>query len=191
MIGTYAGVALLGYLLGSIPSAYMAGQLLHGIDIRQVGDGNAGAANVFRELGATAGIAVGLVDISKGALAALLAQTLTLSQGAAPLAGAAAVAGHNWPVWIGFRGGRGEATTIGVVLYLMPIPMLLALAAGSLAFLLTRDVLSASAAMFIFLPLAAWFLGASVFLIGYGIALPCLVGVTHYLTTGRGKLPTP
>lgn len=178
----YAAV-LLGYLLGSIPSAYVAGQLLSHVDIRQHGDGNAGAANAFTVLGPLPGITVGLVDVAKGVATLALAQVLTGSQGVALLAGLAAVLGHNWPIWIGFRGGRGEATTIGILLYLMPAPMLAAVALGGVVFGLTRNVIAASAVLFISMPLFAWLTGISVLLIGYGVGLSCLVGATHFLRT--------
>ncbi len=109
-------IIVLGYFLGSIPTAYVAGHLLKGRDIRQMGDANVGAANAFRQLGAKAGIGVFFVDVGKGALAILIAQTAHIPQPAVLFTGAAAVIGHNWPVFIGFRGGRGESTTIGVLL---------------------------------------------------------------------------
>ena len=90
-------VVLLAYLLGSIPSAYIVGRLARGIDIREVGDGNMGAANVFREIGARAGMVVGLADTSKGIVAVLMAREA--GSGLTPLvAGAAAVVGHAWPI---------------------------------------------------------------------------------------------
>jgi glycerol-3-phosphate acyltransferase PlsY len=88
-------IIILGYFLGSIPTAYVAGRILKGVDIRQIGDGNMGAANVFRRLSPKAGIAVGIVDAGKGALAVLIAQAANIPQVAVLFAGAAAVAGHN------------------------------------------------------------------------------------------------
>jgi len=100
-------IVLLGYLLGSTPTAYIAGRLLKGKDIRQMGDGNVGARNAFRELGAKVGIAIFFVDATKGVLAILIAQAANIPQIAILFTGAAAVVGHNWPVFIGFRGGPG------------------------------------------------------------------------------------
>ena len=176
-------VVLLGYFLGSIPTAYIAGRLLKGGDIRQMGDGNVGAANAFRQLGAKVGIAVGLVDIGKGALAIVIAQAASIPQLAVLLAGAAVVAGHNWPVFIGFRGGRGESTTIGVLLTLITQPMLIVGGAATVVLFITRNVILASAFLFIPLPLVCWWLGVPGSLVGYGIALPCLVGFTHFIRT--------
>ena len=179
-------ILVLGYFLGSIPTAYIAGRLLKGKDIRQMGDGNMGAANAFRQLGAKVGIAVFFVDAGKGTLAILIAQTASLPLVAVLLTGAAAVAGHNWPVFIGFRGGRGESTTIGVLLTLIIQPMLIVGGVAIVAFLITRRViLGQGPFLFIPLPLVCWWLGVPGMLTGYAIALPCLVGFTHFLRTRR------
>lgn len=173
----------LSYLIGSVPTAYLAGRLVKSVDIRQVGDGNAGAANAFRQLGGRVGITVFFIDVAKGALAVFIAQAASIPQVAVLLAGAAAVIGHNWPVFTAFRGGRGESTTIGVLLVLITQPMLIAggVAIGALAF--SRNVILTSAVLFIPLPLVCWWLGTPGVLVGYGIVLPCLVGGTHFLRT--------
>ncbi len=174
-------VVLLGYFLGSIPTAFIAGRLLKGRDIRQMGDGNVGAANAFRQLGAKTGIAVFFVDVGKGALAILIAQVTNIPQIAVLLTGVAAVIGHNWSVFIGFKGGRGESTTIGVLATLITQPMLI-LAGPTLATLLIkRNVTIASCVLFIPLPLVCWWLGVSGLLISYSIALPCLIGITDFV----------
>jgi len=174
-------IIILGYFLGSVPTAYVAGRILKGVDIRQIGDGNMGAANVFRRLSPKAGIAVGIVDAGKGALAILIAQAANIPQVAVLFAGAAAVVGHNWPVFIGFRGGRGECTTIGVLLTVITQPMLIVAGPTILALLIRRNVILASALLFIPLPLVCWWLGVSGPLVAYSIALPSLVGFTHFL----------
>jgi len=179
-------IILLGYFLGSVPTAYIAGHVLRGVDIRQVGDENMGAANAFRQLGAKTGIAVFFVDAGKGALAILIAQAASLPLAAVLLTGLAAVAGHNWPVFIGFRGGRGEATTIGVLLTLITQPMLIVGGIAAVAFFITRRViLGQGPFMFPPLPLVCWWLGVPGLLVAYSIALPCLVGFTHFLRTRR------
>ena len=178
-------IVLLGYFVGSIPTAFIAGRLLKGRDIRQMGDGNVGARNAFFQLGAKTGISIFFIDAGKGALAILIAQAASLPQGAILLTGAAAVIGHNWPVFIGFRGGRGEATTIGVLLTLITQPMLI-LAGPALATLaIKKNVTLASTVLFIPLSLVCWLSGVPGSLIGYSIALPCLVGFTHFLRTRR------
>ncbi len=177
-----AMLVLLSYLLGSIPSAYIAGRLLRGIDIRKVGDGNVGAANAYREIGAKAGIAVLVADVGKGAIAASITSILA-SQPVVLLAGIGAVAGHNWPLYIGFRGGRGESTAIGVLSVLFPQPMLILLAVSAVPFFITRNTMLVGVILFSPLWLVALLTGASAALVGYSIGLPCLVGVTHFLTT--------
>ena len=176
-------IVILGYFLGSIPTAHIAGHVFKGIDIRQVGDGNMGAANAFHQLGAKVGLAVFFVDAGKGALAVVIAQTANVPQPAVLLTGAAAVAGHNWPIFIGFRGGRGESTTIGVLLTIITQPMLILGAPAILALCIFHNVILASCVLFIPLPLVCWWLGVPGVLTAYGIALPCLVGFTHFLRT--------
>jgi len=176
---------LMGYLLGSIPTAYIAGRLVKVQDIRQVGDGNMGAQNVFRQMGHKVGVVVGLLDASKGALAILLAQAFSLPQPIILTTGAAAVIGHNWPIFLGFRGGRGESTTIGILLALVPLPMLIVGGPAILALLITRNVILASAILFVPLPLVCWLLDTPVVYVAYSVALPCLVGFTHFLRTRR------
>jgi len=174
-------VVLLGYFLGSIPTAFIAGHLLKGTDIRQLGDGNVGARNAFYEIGAKTGIVVFFIDVGKGALAIIIAQTAELPLLAVLLTGVAAVAGHNWPVFIGFKGGRGEATTIGVLLSLITQPMLILAGPAFLTLILRRSVIWASVVLFVPLSLVCWLLGFPGSLIAYSIALPCLLGLTHFL----------
>ena len=174
-------IVVLGYFLGSIPTAYIAGRLLKGRNIWQMGDGNVGAANAFRQLGAKAGIGVFFIDAGKGALAILIAQAANIPLVAVLLTGAATVVGHNWSVFIGFKGGRGESTGIGVLLTMITQPMLI-LAGPTLATLLIkRNVTIASCVLFIPLPLVGWWLGIPGALIGYSIALPCLIGITDFV----------
>jgi len=175
-------LVLFSYLLGSIPSAYIAGRLVKGIDIRKVGDGNVGAANAYREIGSKAGMAVLVADVGKGAIAVSITSILA-SQPVVLLAGLGAVAGHNWPLYIGFRGGRGESTALGVLSVLLPQPMLILLAVSAVPFFVTRNTMVAGAILFSPLWLVALLTGASLALVVYSIGLPCLVGLTHFLTT--------
>ncbi len=179
---TSALLVLFAYLLGSVPFAQIAGRTLRGVDIRTLGDGNAGAANVYRHIGHNAGIAVMLADAGKGFLPVLLALNLD-SQAVSLLCGAAAVAGHNWPVFSGFKGGRGQATATGVLIALLPRTMGILFLAAFVPFLLTRNTMVASAILFAPLWLVAWLTGAPSLLVAYSIALPCLVGATHFLST--------
>ncbi len=178
-------IVVLGYFLGSIPTAYIAGRLLKGVDIRRVGDENMGAANAFHQLGAKVGVAVGIVDAGKGALAVLIALAANIPLTAVLLTGAAVVVGHNWPIFIGFRGGRGESTTIGVLLTTVTQPMLILAGPALLALFIFRNVILASCVLFIPLPMVCWWLGVPGMLTAYGIALPCLIGATTFIRTMR------
>ncbi len=107
---------LLGYLLGSIPSGWLAGRWLKGIDLRELGSGSTGATNVLRQVGKGPALVVFLVDVSKGAAAVLLARAIGLGDWIQVLAGLAALAGHIWPVWLRFKGGKAVATGFGMFL---------------------------------------------------------------------------
>jgi glycerol-3-phosphate acyltransferase PlsY len=139
------------YLLGSVPFAYLVAKSVRGIDIRQVGSGNVGATNVGRTLGRNWGILVFVLDVLKGFLptfAALLLHRCRIGEPALPLAvaltGFAAVAGHNWPVFLKFKGGKGMATSGGVFLAVFPLGLLVALAVWVGTAALTRYVSVAS-----------------------------------------------
>ena len=115
----FIGVIVLGYLIGSIPFGVIAGRLTRGIDVRDYGSGSMGMTNVIRTIGARAGVLVLLADMAKGAAAVALAWLIFGSDMVAwgqVAGGAAAVIGHSWPVYIGFRGGRGVTTGFGALL---------------------------------------------------------------------------
>ena len=150
---------LLAYVLGSIPSGYLAGRL-RGIDIREVGSKNVGATNVFRSLGKTIGVAVMLADIGKGIAAVAIAVGLTDDPWPL-LAAGAAIVGHVFPVWLGFRGGKGVAVTAGVTIGLMPLAAAVMIPVWIVIVAITRYVSVASIAAAIFLTPVAWLLGAS------------------------------
>jgi glycerol-3-phosphate acyltransferase PlsY len=172
---------IIGYLLGSIPLAYIAGRLLKGVDIRRVGGGNVGATNVMREVGTAAGIAVLIADIAKGTLAVLIAQWFGLSLVIVFITGFAAVVGHSWPVFLGFSGGKGGATTIGVFFALVPVPCAISFGIMLLVAFATSNFRLAMGVGFIFLPLIIWGFGGEVSLIFYSLAL--------YFFTGLRGLP--
>lgn len=116
-------VLLAGYLLGSIPSGWLAGRWLAGIDLRQEGSGSTGATNVLRVVGKGPALVVFLVDVLKGTAAVLLARALLQPLGFSTGsdlwvvgAGLAALAGHIWPVWLGWKGGKAVATGLGMLL---------------------------------------------------------------------------
>ena len=153
----FIAIAIIGaYLLGSIPSAYIAGRLRKGIDIRQVGSRNMGAMNVFYNVGIVPGLLVLGVDIGKGVAAVTLAHWLVESDLVVFIAGAIAVLGHSFPIWLNFRGGRGGAPLIGALIFLMPWGIPIGLAIFFVLLLLTHfPTLSYSIALLCF-PFIAW-----------------------------------
>ena len=116
MIFTALLLLAIGYLLGSMPNGYLAGRWLKGIDLRQCGSGSTGATNVLRNVGKGPALVVFLLDVGKGALAVLLAKSFGLNDWVQVLAGLAALAGHIWPVWLGWKGGKAVATGLGMFL---------------------------------------------------------------------------
>ena len=106
----------IGYFLGAIPCGYLAGRWLKGIDLRDCGSGSTGATNVLRNVGKGPALLVFLLDVGKGALAVLLAKSVGLNDWVQVLAGLAALAGHIWPVWLGWKGGKAVATGLGMFL---------------------------------------------------------------------------
>ena len=106
----------IGYVLGAIPCGYLAGRWLKGIDLRDCGSGSTGATNVLRNVGKGPALLVFLLDVGKGALAVLLAKSVGLNDWVQVLSGLAALAGHIWPVWLGWKGGKAVATGLGMFL---------------------------------------------------------------------------
>lgn len=109
-------ILAIGYLLGAMPNGYLAGRWLKGIDLRQCGSGSTGATNVLRNVGKGPALVVFLLDVGKGVLAVLLAKQVGLNDWLQVLAGLAALAGHIWPVWLGWKGGKAVATGLGLFL---------------------------------------------------------------------------
>ncbi|MBV9925812.1 MAG: glycerol-3-phosphate 1-O-acyltransferase PlsY [Acidobacteria bacterium] len=160
----HAAVVSLAYLLGSIPFGYLLVRLLVGGDVRETGSGGTGATNVTRRAGKGVGILTLLLDLLKGTAAVLAARAL-LGPGEGALwwvcaAGAAAVIGHVFPVWLRFRGGKGVATGLGVFLALAPIATLCAALVFVTVVWLWRYVSLGSVVAAAVLPLAVWSLSA-------------------------------
>jgi glycerol-3-phosphate acyltransferase PlsY len=172
---------LISYLLGSIPSAYIAGRVLKGIDIRDYGDGHVGALNAAQHLGHAAGAAASVADIGKGYLAIWLARHLGLEpvDPVVLLCGLSVVAGHCWPIYIGFRGGGGQATTVGVFFALTPLAMLITAAASGI-FFFTGKITVAGLIMFVPLWLVALLMGKPASLVVYSLLLPGISGFRYW-----------
>jgi glycerol-3-phosphate acyltransferase PlsY len=157
---------LLGYLLGSIPFSLIVGKLATGIDPRDYGSGNLGAANTFRTLGAASGVGVLLLDVSKGAMSAL-AGSLLWRQGMGLgevdlmlLGGLSAVCGHIWTVFASFRGGKGVATAAGMFISIAPLAFVFSLTAWVLVVVVWRYVSLGSIVGAIVLPIAVYLTSA-------------------------------
>jgi len=156
-----AATLALGYLLGSIPFSFVVARLFGVRDVREVGSGNVGATNVMRSAGRTAGVIAFVLDASKGALAALLARRLAGGELLPPLAAAAAVVGHMYPAWLGFRGGKGVATGAGAFLPLAPMATAIGVASFAIVALATRFVSLGSVAGTAAVAVATFVLGAA------------------------------
>lgn len=180
--------ALLGaYLLGSIPSAYIVARLVAGVEIRQVGDGNVGAKNTFESVGRLAGVVVGAADIGKGALAVALARYLSASEGVVLLAGVSAVLGHDFPLFLGFRGGQGMAAMVGVFCVLFPQQTVPSLGVLAIALALTRNWELSCTAGFVTLVILMWLAGQPPRLLLYIIVLLLTHALMKLLRTRQAR----
>ena len=174
-----------GYVLGSMPWGYWLPRVLTGVNIRRVGSGNTGAANVWRALGFKIGLSVALLDIAKGFAAALLGAWLG-GELVGLLAGIAAMIGHWRPLFMGLsRGGKIVATTGGVALALAPLATLAAAAVWVAAFLATRYTSVASMLSAATLPLFAILFGASWPVVGFAAGAAVAIFVLHRANIAR------
>jgi glycerol-3-phosphate acyltransferase PlsY len=174
-----------GYVLGSMPWGYWLPRILTGVNIRKVGSGNTGAANVWRTLGFKIGLSVALLDMAKGFAAALLGVWLG-DELVGLLAGIAALVGHWRPLFIGFaRGGKIVATTGGVALALAPLATLAAAAVWIVTFLATRYTSVASLLAAATLPLFAIGFGASWPVVGFAAGAAVAIFALHRANIAR------
>jgi len=153
---------VLGYLLGSIPSAYIATRLAVGKDVRQLGGGNVGGLNVYREVGLVPAAVAGIADVAKGAAAVAIAHwLLDVSPPFVLAAALAAVVGHNWMVFLKFSGGKGMGASIGALFVLLPVygyPLGLAFFFGVvlIPFIITRNIALSMGIGLLALPFISW-----------------------------------
>lgn len=168
------------YLIGSFPSAYIAGHLRKGIDIRKVGTRSMGAMNVFYQVGFLEGCLVLAADMGKGAAAVALAHWLEVPMVAQLLAGAAAVVGHGFTIFLKFRGGRGGATCIGVLAYLMPWGIPFYAAIFGITLLLTRYPTLSYSIAFLSFPFTAWLRYHSAVLLIFSTGILLLPAIKYY-----------
>jgi glycerol-3-phosphate acyltransferase PlsY len=178
-----------GYLLGSIPTAYLAGRLLRGRDLRRYGSGTVSGSMVYEHVARWAVVPVGLFDVGKAALPAWLALELGLGMPVAAAAGLAAVAGHNWPVFFHFHGGRGLGTFMGVLLVIFPWGFV-----WMLGFLAVGWILGDSApwalASLVTLPLFAYALGGN-WVVAPATGVMLLITLAKRLEANSRPLPLP
>jgi glycerol-3-phosphate acyltransferase PlsY len=183
---------IVAYLLGSIPFAYIFTRLVTGKDIRQLGSGNGGAHNVFREAGIKVAIPVALFDIAKGTAAVFIAYRLLKLPLLKPdiyvlLAALAVIAGHIWSVYLKFRGGNGLSTTFGALAIIIPWELLIVIGLLLILWVSTRNlVLSVNIAL-LSVPISAWFLAKSWLLVGFSLVVAVML-IIHFLPTARAAL---
>jgi glycerol-3-phosphate acyltransferase PlsY len=168
------------YLLGSIPSAYLIGRWLKGLDLREAGDGRLGAALTRRRVGFGGSIIVAAMDFGKGVAAVMLAKLLGLPIWVVIFTGVVAVVGHNWSLFLQFKGGKGAMTTYGVLFTLMLWPFLTAMAVAGVVLVLTNNKTGiATGVMFCFLALLNLFTGSAMVLVVTPIILAVPMVLKH------------
>ncbi len=181
-------VVLMGYLLGSTPSAYIATRLATGKDIRQLGGGNVGGLNTLREVGVWPAAAASIVDVGKGTAAVAIAYwLLDLSLVFVLLAGLGAVIGHNWMLWLKFSGGKGMGPAMGAIFVLMPLygywqGLLILLGIILAIFIFTRNVALGMGIGLLFLPLIIW--------LGTKSGTATIIAIILWLVIAMKFLPT-
>ena len=187
-------VIVLAYLLGSIPASVWIGKMIHGIDVREHGSGNAGTANTIRVLGWKTGIPVLIIDLAKGWTAAMLPHFFHIADPGSALltnlqilAGVIAITGHIFPVFAGFRGGKGVATVFGVLLAIQPLLTICCLGVFLGVILLTGIVSVSSMSAGIAFPvlLFLFFDTPSVIFKVFSILVAIALLITHRKNIGR------
>ena len=190
MINHIVIAIIIGYLLGSFPSAYLAGRLRKGIDIREVGSRNMGAMNVFYEVGPMEAVLVTLADLGKGIGAILLVRWLLGKDLISPfdfltgLTATAAVIGHIFPVFLKFHGGKGAATAIGILIFLMPWAVPFLAIVFFIAVFITRNPTFSYSLLLIVFPFVAGFIYVDHYdeplsLVFYSIGLGVFLGLQY------------
>lgn len=192
-----AVVLVIGYLLGSVNAAVIISKTFYRKDIRTCGSGNAGTTNMLRTFGKKAAAGTFLVDLLKGIVAALIGLLVMKLSGFDTVTGEVfgaigAILGHNWPVYFGFKGGKGVLTSFAVALVIMPIPALICLGVFVVAVVITRYVSLGSMLAAFSLPFTVYFLGGSLGIVGgftmyfiFSVFVAALLIARHYANIGR------
>ncbi|WP_312335103.1 glycerol-3-phosphate 1-O-acyltransferase PlsY [Anaerospora hongkongensis] len=170
---------LLAYLIGSIPNGLIVGKYMCGVDIRQFGSKNIGATNAYRVLGPWPAFWVFLTDALKGVAGVMMGQWLDGSTIALLAGGIAAMAGHNWSIFLKFKGGRGVATGLGVIAVLVPKVTAIVFIVWALIVYTTRYVSLGSIVAAVLVPLSMWFFNESIEILVFGIVAALFVILRH------------
>jgi glycerol-3-phosphate acyltransferase PlsY len=182
---TTVSISLGAYLLGALSPAYLVTRLVRGADIRELGSGNAGSLNVFREVGTLASLSVLVVDTLKGAAVILLVSALDLGDYAMFAGAIAVVVGHNFPVFLGFRGGKGVAPIFGLSLAVLPLLTLASLVPALVSGFATRNVVFGIATGFVAINVLTVSTGQSTAQISLCLTLSAVVVATHFALSYR------
>lgn len=175
----YLLVILASYLVGSIPNGLIIGKTIYNIDLRQFGSKNIGATNAYRTLGLRPALMVFATDAIKGIAGVFIGQYLGGTPIAELLGGIAAITGHNWSVFLAFKGGRGVATGLGVIAVISPLVTAIVFAVWAVIVFFTRFVSLASIIAAALVPITMWFLNARQEYLYFGILAALFVIIRH------------
>jgi glycerol-3-phosphate acyltransferase PlsY len=175
----YLLIAVLGYLIGSVPNGLLIGKNLYNVDLRQFGSKNIGATNAFRTLGLWPAFWVFLTDAAKGVIAVYLSSFLVGTPIALLIGGIAAIVGHNWSIFLKFTGGRGVATGLGVIAVLVPHITAIIFLIWAIIVYFTRYVSLASIVAAVLVPIFMWFMDEKIEFLYFGILAALFVVGRH------------
>lgn len=175
----YLLVIVISYLIGSIPNGLFVGKLVGGVDLRQFGSKNIGATNAFRVLGPWPALVVFITDAAKGIAGVYLGDQLIGSPIALLAGGIAAIAGHNWSIFLGFKGGRGVATGLGVIAMLSPKVTLVVFVIWAAIVYFTRYVSLGSIVAAALVPVSMWLFGEIREFLIFGVIAALFVIIRH------------
>ncbi|BBB92980.1 MAG TPA: glycerol-3-phosphate 1-O-acyltransferase PlsY [Methylomusa anaerophila] len=175
----YLLIIIASYLVGSIPNGLIVGKLMRGVDLRQFGSKNIGATNAYRVLGPWPAFWVFLTDALKGIVGVLLGQLLSGTALAQLAGGMAAIAGHNWSIYLKFKGGRGVATSLGVIAVITPQATLIVFIVWMLIVYFTRYVSLASIVAAALAPVCIWLLGGQQEFFYFAVVAALFVIIRH------------
>jgi len=179
LVFLYLLLLLGSYILGAIPTGYIITKLVKKVDVREYGSGNIGATNVYRVLGIKWALVVVLLDILKGVIPILAGMAVLESEILIILLGIVAIMGHNWTIFLGFKGGRGVATAGGVIFTLMPLPSFIGLIIWLTVVWVSRYVSLGSLAIAIVVPFLVFFLEDSMTYTYFTIVMALFVIIQH------------